>query len=101
MRRRDLLTLATVIAWPRLARAQEPRRQIGFLSAMGWTIPGTKAAFLEALHNTGFVEGQNMDIQYRIAEGQYDRLPALAAELASRDVALIVCYDAPSAFAAK
>jgi putative ABC transport system substrate-binding protein len=101
MKRRDFLTLATAIAWPRLARAQEPRRVIGFLSAMEWAVPGTKAAFLHGLKDTGFVEGQNVDIEYRAAEGKYDRLPRLAAELVSRNVLLIVCYDAPSAFAAK
>jgi putative ABC transport system substrate-binding protein len=67
---------------------------------MEW-VPGTKAAFSVGLSKTGFVEGQNVHIEYRVADGQYDRLPRLVAELVSHDVMLIVCYDAPSAIAAK
>jgi putative ABC transport system substrate-binding protein len=64
-------------------------------------IPGLEAAFFQGLKETGFIEGRNVNIEYRSAEGQYHRLPSLAAELVSRDVAVIFSADAPSAFAAK
>jgi putative ABC transport system substrate-binding protein len=58
-------------------------------------------AFLQGLKDSGFVEGRNVKIEYRRSEGDYDRLRSLAAELVSRDVAVIVAIDVPSAFAAK
>lgn len=104
MRRRDILTLlgsATVWALP--SRAQSPMPVIGYL---GPESPGPFAsrlnAFREGLAETGYVEGRNVAIEYRWAEGQYARLPTLAAELVNRKVAVIVAPGgAPVALAAK
>src|SRR5262245_21770703 len=102
MRRREFLALTAVSAWPFAALAQEPRRVIGSLgghssNAYAYWV----AAFLRGLKDAGFVEGRDTTIEYRWAEGQYERLPALATELVSRGVAVIVAFDAPSAVAAK
>ena len=59
------------------------------------------AAFVQGLKDTGFIEGNNINIEWRWAEGQYNRLPSLAGELVSRGVAVIVAWDAPAASAAK
>jgi putative tryptophan/tyrosine transport system substrate-binding protein len=103
MRRREFITLfAGAAAWVSLARAQEPRRVIGFLGS--WSFAGERlrlAAFVQALKDTGFIEGNNISIESRWAEGQYNRLPSLAGELVSRGVAVIVALDAPAASAAK
>ena len=58
-------------------------------------------AFLQGLKDTGFIEGKNITIEWRWAEGQYDRLPSLAGELVSRGVAVIVGFDGPASFAAR
>jgi putative ABC transport system substrate-binding protein len=58
-------------------------------------------AFVQGLKDTGFIEGKNLTIEWRLAEDQYNRLPALAAELVSRDVAVIAAEGAPAAAAAK
>jgi putative tryptophan/tyrosine transport system substrate-binding protein len=84
------------------ARAQEPRRVIGFLgSGSSDSFPGGLATFVQGLKDTGFIEGKNISIEWRWAEGQYDRLPSLAGELVSRGVAVIVALGAPAASAAK
>ena len=84
------------------ARAQEPRRVIGILNAFGlMKHANVFGAFIQGLKNTGFIEGKNLSIEWRWTEGQYDRLPSLVAELLGRDVALLACFDAPSAAAAK
>jgi putative ABC transport system substrate-binding protein len=84
------------------AHAQEPQRVIGVLSsASRGAYPGAENAFLKGLRDTGFIESQNIRIDWRWAQGQYDRLPSLTSELASSSVAVIVCFDAPSAFAAR
>ena len=103
MRRREFITLLSgAAAWVSPARAQEPRRVIGLLgSTSSDAFPGAKAAFIEGLKDTGFIEGNNISIEWRWAEGQYNRLPSLAGELVSRGVAVIVALDAPASFAAK
>jgi putative ABC transport system substrate-binding protein len=92
MRRRDFIVLfGAATAWPRAARAQPKTKPvIGFLhSGSADGAKGSVAAFRESLRETGYVEGQNLTIEYRWAENQYDRLPALAADLVARQVALI------------
>jgi putative ABC transport system substrate-binding protein len=105
MRRREFITLlGSAAAWVSPARAQEPPRVIGVLSGFG--LAGFFAdvqmpAFVQGLKDAGFVEGRNIRIEIRRADGRYDRLPSLAAELVSRNVAAIYASDLPSAFAAK
>jgi putative ABC transport system substrate-binding protein len=103
MRRREFITFfAGAAVWVSVARAQEPRRVIGYLGgASSDTAPGRLAAFAQGLKDTGFIEGNNISIEWRWAEGQYNRLPSLAGELVSRGVAVIVAGDAPAAAAAK
>jgi len=91
------------VGWPLAARAQQPAMPvIGFLSS---TTPDTFAdrlrGFRQGLKETGFVEGENVAIVYRFAENQDDRLPALAAELVSRHVAVIATAGLPPTLAAK
>jgi putative ABC transport system substrate-binding protein len=103
MRRRDFVAfLSGATAWVATARAQVPRRIIGSLnSAYKSAYPGDETAFLQGLKEAGLVEGGNIVIEWRYAEGQYGRLPLLAKELLSRHVAVIVTFDAPAAVAAK
>jgi putative tryptophan/tyrosine transport system substrate-binding protein len=103
MRRREFITLlGSAAAWVSPAHAQEPRRVIGFLgSSSSDTVSGAVAAFVQRLKDTGFIEGNNISIEWRWAEGQYDRLPSLAGELVSRGVAVIVASGAPASSAAK
>jgi putative tryptophan/tyrosine transport system substrate-binding protein len=103
VKRRDFITvLAGATAWVSTSRAQEPPRVIGVLGSASYgSIPGVEAALLQGLKDTGFIEGRNLGIEWRWAEGQYNRLPSLAGELVSRGVAVIVCWDTPAAFAAK
>jgi putative ABC transport system substrate-binding protein len=98
-----LITVLTgATAWVAATRAQEPRRIIGSLnSAYKNAYPGDETAFLQGLKDAGFVEGSNIIIEWRWAEGQYGRLPLLAEELLRRNVAVIVAFDTPAAFAAK
>jgi putative ABC transport system substrate-binding protein len=104
MNRREFITLVGgAAAWPLAARAQQPITVIGFLSSRS---PGESAgvvnAFREGLRQAGFVEGQNLAIAFRWAEGRYDRLPALADELVGIHVALLFAAGGPpTAFAAK
>jgi putative tryptophan/tyrosine transport system substrate-binding protein len=104
MRRRELITLlgATAAAWPLFARAQQnPMPVLRFLSPIS---RANATIFLDAtrqgLKETGFVEGQNLKIEYRWAEGRYDQLPALAAELVKMRVAVITTMG-DAAYAAK
>jgi putative ABC transport system substrate-binding protein len=93
MKRREFMTLlggATAVGWPIVARAQQPTL-IGFLhSASAAAYAAPLAAFRKGLSEAGYVEGQNVAIEYRWAEGQNDRLPALASELVRQRVAVIV-----------
>jgi putative ABC transport system substrate-binding protein len=89
--------------WPVVARAQKPMPVIGSLySGSPEAFAGMAPGFYNGLKEAGYVEGQNLTIEYRWAQGQFDRLPALAAELVERRVAVIVAVGGePSALAAK
>src|SRR5436305_10597009 len=95
MRRREFITLlGSAAAWPLTAQAQRPGMPvIGYLNTSSpseYPNPQLLAAFWQGMKDAGFVEGQNVRIEYRWAEGQYDRLPGLAADLVGRRVAVIV-----------
>jgi putative ABC transport system substrate-binding protein len=104
MRRREFIAgLGSTVAWPVAAGAQRPAIPVvGFLSAQSAADDSkiVTAAFLQGLKEAGYVEGQNVAVEYRYAENQYDRLPALAADLVRRRVAVIVAGTA-AAVAAK
>ena len=104
MRRREFITLlgGSAAAWPLSARAQQPAKlpTVGFLGA-GTPSTYSQWAFRQGLDEAGYVEGRNVTIEYRWAEGQYDRLPAMATELVQRQVAAIVTFPIPAAIAAK
>jgi len=104
MQRREFITLlgGTVAAWPHGARAQQAMPVIGVLSSASPRdyVP-MMAAFRKGLGDGGYVEGQNVKIEYLWAEEQYERLPALAADLVRRQVNVIVASTTPAALALK
>src|ERR1700716_4291460 len=105
MRRREFIILsATAVTWPLAARAQQPTMPVvGFLGAA--SPDGYEpfvGGFIRGLKEAGFIDGENVAIAYRWAEGQYDRLPALAADLVAKRVSVIVATGGlPSSLAAK
>jgi putative ABC transport system substrate-binding protein len=100
-RREFLATLGGAAAWPLAARAQQPAMPlIGFLYSLPQYAIADRLRFRQGLKETGYVEGQNVAIEYRSFEGQTDRLPLLVADLLRRQVAVMVA-NTPSALAAK
>jgi putative tryptophan/tyrosine transport system substrate-binding protein len=90
MRRREFIAgLGSAAAWPLAARAQQQALPVVGFVLMGSAGSSTMAAFRKGLGETGYVEGQNVTIEYHFLEGQFDRLPALMAELVRRRVAVI------------
>jgi putative tryptophan/tyrosine transport system substrate-binding protein len=102
--RREFIALAggAAVAWPLAAYAQQKVMPvIGYLHFGSANLAPTPAVFLQGLSETGYVAGQNVIIEYRWAEGHYDRLPGLAADLVSRKADLIAAFGPPPARAAK
>jgi putative tryptophan/tyrosine transport system substrate-binding protein len=97
VRRREFIGLVggVLVAWPLAARAQRPAPVIGILAAPAPPYAENISAIRRGLSEVGFVEGRNLVMEFRWAEGQLDRLPALAAELVDRQVAVIITVYEP------
>jgi putative ABC transport system substrate-binding protein len=105
VKRRDFITLlgGAAVAWPLAARAQQAATPvIGFLSSLSAPVTSKRIPSLgQGLSEIGYTVGQDVTVETRMAEGQYERLPALAADLVARRVSLIAALAPPAAFAAK
>jgi ABC-type uncharacterized transport system substrate-binding protein len=103
LRRREFITLlgGVAVGWPLPARAQRPAMPLVGLLLSRSADQTILAAFHRGLKETGYIPGQNVSIEYRFAEGQYDRLPALVGDLVRRQVAVLVAAPTPAALAAK
>jgi putative ABC transport system substrate-binding protein len=104
MRRREFIAfLGSAAAWPLFARGQQPATPtIGFLSSVSQAQTSHMvAAFQRGLRQTGYVDGRNITIDYWFADGHYDQLPTMAAEMIGREVSLILAVGPPAALAAK
>src|SRR5215813_9928851 len=105
MRRRDLVKgiVGSALSWPLSTRAQQPAMPVvGFINAAS-PEPYARmlSAFVKGLSEAGYVENQNVKIEYRWAQGEIDRLPALVTDLVRREVAVIAATGTPAALAAK
>jgi putative ABC transport system substrate-binding protein len=105
MKRREFIAVLSgaAVAWPLGASAQQATKiaRIGYLSGNLAANPHTREAFLQGLRDLGYVEGRNLEIEYRDVEGKYERLPALAAELVALKVDVILAAGTPQPLAAK
>src|SRR5216117_2610616 len=102
-RREAIIALVALSAVPLAAEAQQAAKiaRIGYLTLSLAAAPATREAFLQGLRDLGYVEGRNVVIEYRDAEGRLERLPALAAELVATKVDVIVAPSTVAAIAAK
>ena len=103
MKRREFIaSLGAALAFPKVVHGQQPAVAIGVLSSSSSDdYRPMIAAFRQGLSEAGYVEGRNVSFDYAWADGHYDRLPALAAELARHEVNVILAASTPSALAAK